>query len=195
MFHSINCWLYLPCQNLWWTRWRCRVYCKFVCPSIWNKIQILIPEFRSWPDIFTNFIWIFICSATCLNRTHWLLDSAPTAALAELLMYVATILLLNRKPFNTKRRINFMQYSQPEVRLFIIDTTAWLSQCTRTLIFLSWNSQVNTPAHRANNSRNSILGLFEATKPTSQVPQIHCLPRIQPKPKLFHALASEKKPN
>ena len=107
-------------------------------------------------------------------------------------MYLADTLRLNCNPFNVRILSRNMQFLQEEALLFIISTTAVLSQKMTILQLADSCSHVKRPAVNTNNSKYSILGHFSSMNPSSQCPKNHLVPKIQPYPKCLEALASEQ---
>ena len=77
-------------------------------------------------------------------------------------------------------QINFIHCPQLEDKLFTICTTDMLLQNIMTLVLtnLGLSPQAKTPAQRANNSRNSMLGLNSLTKFSSHLPNNQRFPKI-----------------
>ena len=133
----------------------------------------------------------FMCGPSLLNRDICFLERASARKLDFDVTYLALTLRLNLRPFKVIILISTMQFLQLDVKLFIIETTAVLSQKTVTLQFAISFSHVSNPAARAKSSRYSILGSSYLMNSVSQSPLIQLLLYRHPNPKVEEAEASE----
>ena len=76
-----------------------------------------------------------------------------------------------------------MHWSHFEVILFMILTTAWLSQKTMNLLLVNLSAHVRTPTTKANNSRKVMLGSYSITNLDPHLPNVKLLLKTAPKPK------------
>ena len=105
----------------------------------------------------------------------------------------AKILVFDLRLFRVSSLRRCMQFRHCDKEELIISTTDWLSQWTKSLMFLRCFRHVKTPTQSAYNSRYSMLGLNFLMYPGFHCALVHLLPKIHPKPRTSFLLASVKK--
>ena len=128
--------------------------------------------------------------AANLNLLTFILDKKSKRKLSVPLMCLAKTLKLYSKLLKVNFLMRTIQNLQLEEELFIILTTASLSQCIINLLFLSRSDQTKTLMHRAYSSKNSMDGSLVRISCLSHCEYSHSEPKTLANPISGFALVS-----
>ena len=145
---------------------------------------------HSFVDIVSGYGWIVGGTSQKKSSIFCLLNASLRELFIPFTCLTNTLLSFCRL-FNVSILINFIHWWHLELKLLTMWTTEILSQKTITLDCQNLSAQVIIPAHKANNFRNLMLGLYFLMKPGSQMPKIQWFPQITPYAKDLAAEASE----